>query len=388
MSYFWDFYEREQINFACGKGCYLYTRGIFREEKYLDFNCGGAVNNLGYGNKAVKKALIKQAKTGLWHSSNYYKNKKAEKLAHMLCKATGFEKVFFTNSGTEAVELAIKAVRKYSEKKEIICLENGFHGRTFGAMSASFNTSKKEIFAPLLEGFVFAKPSIKDLEEKITPNTAAIIMEPVQGAEGMNYLGLDFLKDVKTFCVKNNILLILDEIQTGMGRTGKLFMHQHTEASPDILLSSKAIASGFPFGAVFTFNNIALNLQNKSHGGTFNSNLLGVEMAIATFKQINSRKILNNALKISALLEKALADLQSHFPSVIEEIKGYGMLRGLKINEKFNAKEIMFRLTAEEKLLVGLSNFNVLRITPPIIINEKELMEGISKLKKLFKTLR
>ena len=388
MQYLWDFYERENVNFKRGKGVYLYEEGFWKERAYLDFSAGGAVNNLGYGNKAVNRALIKHAKLGVWHLSNYYKNKSAEKLARMFYKATGFEKVFFTNSGAEAVELSIKVARKYKGKTDFISLVGAFHGRTYGAMSASFNEAKKEGFGPFLYGFSFAEKDIASIEAKITPNTAAIIIEPVQGAEGMNFLGIKFLYDLKQLCLKYDILLIVDEIQTGMGRCGKLFCYEYAKIMPDIVLTSKGIASGFPFGAVLTSKDIASKMSNATHGGTFNANLLGVAAAIATLKKINNKKVLANAKEMGDILEIGLRELKSHFPSIVEEIKGYGLMRGLKINSKFHAKEIMLRLTKEYNLLVGVAGGNVIKITPPIIIKEKDLKIGIIKIKNLFNTLR
>jgi acetylornithine/succinyldiaminopimelate/putrescine aminotransferase len=388
MEHLWDFYDRENVNFKRGKGVYLYEEGFWQDKAYLDFSAGGAVNNLGYGNKAVNRALIKHAKLGIWHLSNYYKNRSAEKLAKMFYKATGFEKIFFTNSGAEAVELSIKVARKYKGKTDIISLVGAFHGRTYGAMSASFNASKKEGFAPFLEGFSFAEKNLASIEEKITSNTAAVIIEPIQGAEGVNFLGFKFLYDLKQLCLKYNILLIVDEIQTGMGRCGKLFCYEYANIIPDIVLSSKGIASGFPFGAVLTSEDIASKIPRDMHGGTFNTNLLGVAAAAITLKKINSKKILKNAKEMGEVLEIGLWDLKSHFPSIVEEIKGYGLMKGIKINSKFNAKEIMLRLTKEQNVLVGVAGGNVIKITPPIIIKEKDLRIGIIKIKNLFNTLR
>jgi acetylornithine/N-succinyldiaminopimelate aminotransferase len=395
MKYLWNVHERDDVTFSKGKGVYLFSRTFLKNKKYLDFNAGGGVNSLGYGNKKVIRAISKQVKK-IWHLSNYYQNKLAEKLASELCKTVnsekGFNKVFFTNSGTEGVEFAIKTARKFFRsqdvnKFEIISLENGFHGRTYGSLSASANSKYKEGFGPFLEGFINVKAEISEIEKKISEKTAAILVEPIQGADGINFLGWEFLTNLKTLCEKYNILLIFDEVQTGMGRTGKLFAFQHTEIIPDIMILSKGIAAGFPFGAVLTREEIANSIGLSSHGGTFNANLLGIVAARSTLSQINKAAFLENVVNSSAILELELQSLKKDFPNFIISVKGFGLMRGLELSSSLNAKELVKQFSKKERLLLGTAAHNVLRITPPLIITPDEIKLGISKIQNFLSNL-
>jgi acetylornithine/N-succinyldiaminopimelate aminotransferase len=381
--YIWNTHVREQIDFEKGKGVYLQAEN---GEKYLDLSAGGAVNSLGYSNKKLVFALIEQSKK-IWHLSNYYRNKKAESLAEEFFKASAFDASFFCNSGSEAVEGAIKLTRKYfhslgSKKYEIISLQKSFHGRTMGALSTSSNPLHTEGYGPFLKGFISATPDIKKIEKTITAQTAAIIVEPIQGEGGINFLGWEFLFKVKELCARKNILLIFDEVQTGMGRTGKLFAFEWAGVRPDIVVLAKGIAGGFPMGAVLTTKRLANVINPGSHGTTFGGNLLAITCAIATLKQINQPGFLNNVLEASGQLEVELQKLIKSFPELITEIKGFGLMRGISIKSEINAKEIS-KAIFEEKVLVGVVSGNVIRITPPLIITAAEIKKGFSKIKKV-----
>lgn len=385
MNYFWNVHDREDINFTSGEGVYLFAN----KKSYLDLNAGGAVNSLGYNNKKLVEVLKNQADK-IWHLSNYYQNKMAEKFAEELCLKAGMEKTFFVNSGTEGIELAIKTARKFFCEKganEIIALTNAFHGRTLGALSATHNHIYKKGFGDLLSGFVHAEPSIASIKEHITSKTVAIIVEPIQGEGGINFLGFEFLKELRKLCDEKGSLLILDEVQTGMGRTGKLFAFQYAGIKPDILVLAKGIAGGFPFGAVITSKKIASSIQNGNHGGTFGGNLLGLAVAREALKQISTTKFLNNVQLSSKTLQEELIKLKLEFPKIVEEIKGFGLMRGIKLNENINLKELASNLALKEHVLFGKASGNVLRITPPLIITLEEIKMGIQKLRNQLEKL-
>ena len=385
MNYFWNVHDREDINFTSGEGVYL----LANKKGYLDLNAGGAVNSLGYNNKKLIEVLKKQADK-IWHLSNYYQNKMAEKFAEELCLKAGMEKAFFLNSGTEGIELAIKTARKFFFEKgpiEIIALKNAFHGRTMGALSATHNPIYKKGFGDLLSGFIHTEPTITSIKEHITSKTAAIIVEPIQGEGGINFLRFEFLKELRTLCDEKGILLILDEVQTGMGRTGKLFAFQHAGIAPDILVLAKGIASGFPFGAVLTSKKIADSIQKGNHGGTFGGNLLGLVVASEVLKQISTTKFLKNVQAASKTLQEELHKLKLEFPKIIEEVKGFGLMRGIKLNENINLKELTSNLALKEQVLFGKASGNVLRITPPLIITPEEIKMGIQKLRNQLEKL-
>lgn len=385
MTHLWNTHKREKTRFVSGDGVFLVNKSGAR---YLDFNSGGAVNSLGYANAGLIKSLNVQA-SKIWHLSNYYYNEHAEKYAKKLCTASGFEMAFFTNSGTESNESAIKLARRYfyknsDRKYEIIALENAFHGRTLGSLSATFNSKYRDGFGPLVPGFTFAKPNLHQIEEKITENTAAIILEPIQGEGGINFFGWEFLRKIRLLCNKYGILFILDEVQTGFGRTGKLFAFEHAGIKPDILTLAKGIAGGFPFGAVLTRKEISDSITPGSHGGTFGGNLLGISAATETLKQINNSKFLSNIQSCSSVLFDGLKTIQQKFPNIVLEIRGVGLMLGLVINPEIDVSFIKHIGLEEQQLLLGTSSFNVLRITPPLIITKQDIEYGLAKLHTLF----
>jgi acetylornithine/N-succinyldiaminopimelate aminotransferase len=393
MSYLWNVHQRESLTFQSGKGVFLITKNsLLQKRRYLDFNAGGAVNSLGYGNKGLIKALKRQAGK-IWHLSNYYENRLAEKLATNLCKLAGLKKAFFVNSGSEGVEFALKVARRFFYSKgegryEIISLKRGYHGRTMGALSASANPKYREGFEPLCEGFIHVNENLAEIEAQISSKTCAIILEPVQGAEGMHFLGWDFLKEVRKLCDKHGILLILDEIQTGIGRLGSFFAFEKAGIKPDILILAKGIAGGFPLGAVLSSDEIANSLPIGGHGGTFGGNLLGVSVALETISQISKPPFLENVITSSAMLEFCLQEVKHDFPHIVDEVRGFGLMRGLKINNNIDVKNLIATLSRQEELLCGTASGNVLRITPPLIITPEEVKEGMTRLKRLFSKIK
>ena len=391
MTYLWNVHKRQNICFSHGKGCYLFSsQPIFKKNKYLDFNSGGGVNSLGYSHPKLVSAITKQAKR-IWHLSNYFENKMAENLSKKLSQLSGLDKVFFVNSGAEGVEFAFKVARKFffnqnKEKYEIMSLKMGYHGRTLGALSASANEFYRKGFGPLLEGFIHAEANIQDIKQKITPKTACIIIEPIQGNEGMKFLGWKFLKELRELCTENDILLILDEIQTGIGRTGKFFAYEHANIKPDILILAKGIAGGFPLGAVLSNEDIANSIPISGHGGTFGGNLLGISVAEETIKQISNKKFLEHVTFIAKIIDDELNALHKLFPNIIDEVRGFGLMRGLKINKNINLEDLMTE-ALKEHLILGSASGGILRITPPLIITEEEFKIGINKIKTILSKL-
>ncbi len=392
MSYLWNVHQREALTFESGKGVFLFNKNsLLQKRRYLDFNAGGAVNSLGYSNKGIVKALKRQSGK-IWHLSNYYQNNLAEKLAKKLCNLAKMDKAFFVNSGSEGVEFALKVARRffYSKevgKHEIISLKRGYHGRTMGALSASSNLKYREGFEPLCGGFVQVNENLAEIEDTISSKTCAIILEPVQGAEGMHFLGWDFLKGVRKMCDKHGILLILDEVQTGIGRLGSFFAFEKADIKPDIVVLSKGIAGGFPFGAVLSSEEIANEMPQGGHGGTFGGNLLGVSVALEAISQISKPSFLENVISSSAMLDFFLQDLQHSFPHIIQELRGFGLMRGLKITDKIDVKNLISTISRQEELLCGTASGNVLRITPPLIIKPEEIKYGMTRLQRLFSKL-
>ncbi len=368
-------YNRNDLDFISGKGCFLIDS---KKQKYLDFSSGIAVNSLGYSHPKLVKTLIDVAKKP-WHISNLYQIPSQEKLATKLAKISGLAKVFFCSSGAEAVETSIKIVRKYfnsqknNKKTEILSFENAFHGRTMGAMSAGGSKSIQEGYQPLLKGFRNIKISDaneKSIEKHLNDKTAAIILEPIQGEGGIFTFDKKFFVTLAKLCKKKNILLILDEIQSGAGRTGKFFAYQHYGITPDIVTVAKGIGAGFPLGACLIKEQIAKVMSKGSHGGTYGGNPLAMAIGNDVVDIINDQKFLANISENSEFLISSLKDLQKRYNNIISEIRGKGLMLGLKINgDHYKLAEIL----KENKLLTIASRNNIIRLLPPLIISKKEI---------------
>ena len=384
-SYLMPTYGERNIEFKEGKGCYLIST---ENKKYLDFGSGIAVNSLGYSHPILVKKLKDQA-SKLWHTSNLYFNSEQEEYAKILCQNSFAEKVFFTNSGAEAIEAGLKVIRRYHyhnknfHKKNIITFEGAFHGRTFGAMSAQQNIKYSEGFEPLLQGF--KKLPFNDIEEikkNIDESVGAILLEPIQGEGGINPADLKFLKEVREICNENDILFFLDEVQTGFGRTGKLFAYDWANMEPDLIAVAKGIGSGFPLGACMSTNKASIGMTKGTHGSTFGGNPLAVSVGIEVIKILIKDGFLNHIDKNARYLWNKLKELQKENNEILE-VRGAGFLIGIKT--KSNNLEINNMLTKNGLLCVPAAD-NIIRLAPPLIISKNEINEGLQIIKKTLRS--
>lgn len=372
--------------FVRGEGVYLYTED---GDKYLDFVAGIAVNGLGHNHPALVNALTAQAGK-LWHLSNMFKGQDQIKLAAKYCEATFADKVFFTNSGAEAVECAMKTARRcqfvegHPERYEIITCKGAFHGRTFATINAGGNPKYLEGFGPALPGFINVEFGDLDaIKEAISDKTAAILMEPVQGEGGVRALSVQFLKDVRALCDEHGLILIYDEVQSGAGRTGKLFAHQWADgqADPDVMAVAKGMGGGFPMGACLATERAAEGMVVGTHGSTYGGGPLAMAVANAVFDELADPGLMANVNKVANLMTQQFERLKQDHPEVVEDVRGKGLLCGMKLKKK--ALDVR-NLARAHKLLVGNAGDNVLRIAPPLVINEDNVREAIAILDRVF----
>ncbi|HVY33426.1 MAG TPA: aspartate aminotransferase family protein, partial [Caulobacteraceae bacterium] len=327
-------YSRGDLAFERGEGVRLYsTRG----EVYLDCVAGIAVNGLGHCHPKLVKALTDQAQK-LWHVSNIYRIPEQEALADRLCEATFADQVFFTNSGTEAVELALKIARKYQasrgapERIDVITFEGAFHGRTYAAVNAGGNPTYLEGFGPRLPGYVYLPfGDMEALKAAVGPTTAAIMLEPVQGEGGARVFSDEQLRAIRRLCDEQDALLIYDEIQCGMGRTGKLFAYEWTGVEPDVMTVAKALGGGFPVGACLASAKAGSCMTFGTHGSTYGGNPLAMAVALAAFDEIAKPELLEHVRQLAGYFGQQLAGLKDRYPNVIDEIRGKGLLIGVKL---------------------------------------------------------
>ncbi|HIT89818.1 MAG TPA: aspartate aminotransferase family protein [Candidatus Merdenecus merdavium] len=378
-------YNRYPVVLDRGEGVYLYD---VDHRKYLDFASGIGVYSLGYSNETFKHN-IKEQVDKLTHTSNLYYNVPAIEAAEKLIHATKMSKVFFTNSGTEAIEGAIKVARKYAFNKtgntehEIIAMEHSFHGRSLGALSVTGNPAYQEAFKPLIGGIQFAVfNDIESVKEKVNDKTCAILLETIQGEGGIYPADECFLKEIEKICKERDILLILDEIQCGMGRTGTMFAYESYGITPDILTTAKALGNGLPVGAfVLNEKTAKASLVPGDHGTTYGGNPLACAAVSSVLSLYEDEKILKNVQKISKYFEKQLDKLVDQY-EFIEERRGKGLMQGLVIKERL-AGDIVKR-ALEEGLILITAGGNVLRFLPPLIITEADVDTMIKLLKKSF----
>ena len=388
MSYLANNYNRRKISFKRGKGSYLYsTNG----KKYLDFVQGIAVNSLGHSNLNLIKELNKQSKK-LWHISNAFTIPEGEKLAKRLVKKTFADSVIFQNSGAEATEAAIKVARKYfhsigkPKKNRILCIKNSFHGRTLATIFASGSKKMTEGFGPKVTGFDhFEFGDHKSLEKKITKNTAAILVEPILGEGGIKVIPKWCLKGLRKICDKKKILLILDEVQCGIGRSGKFFAFEYAKVRPDIVPIAKGIGGGFPIGAVLMSKKVSKCMVPGSHGSTFGGNPLAMSIGNAVLDQIFKKGFLNNVRKNSLLFINGLKKIQKDYPSVIKEVRGLGFLLGLQL---FKDQSKFIDKLLENKMLTIRASENVVRILPPLNVSKKEIYIALKIIRKVCKYIK
>jgi len=377
-------YNRRKISFKKGKGSFLYsTNG----KKYLDFVQGIAVNSLGHANPYLIKAINKQAKK-LWHVSNAFQIPEGEKLAKRLTKKTFADYVIFQNSGTEATETAIKVARRYfysigqTKKNRILCIKNSFHGRTIAAIFASGSKGKMtEGFGPKVDGFDhFEFGDHKSLKKAITKKTAAIMVETIMGEGGIKVISDWCLKDLRKICTQKKILLILDEVQCGIGRSGKFFAFEYSKIKPDIVPIAKGIGGGFPIGAVLMNKKAASGMTAGTHGSTFGGNPLAMSVGNAVLDQIFKKGFFKNVQKISKYFHSELNKIKNQFPKIIKEVRGVGLLIGLQL---FNDETKFIQNLMDNKLLTIRAAENTVRILPPLTVKKQEIDLAIKIIKKV-----
>ncbi|MDA9605936.1 aspartate aminotransferase family protein [bacterium] len=383
MSYLAKNYNRKKISFKKGKGSFLHS---VNGKKYLDFVQGIAVNSLGHAHPKLVKTINTQSKK-LWHVSNAFEIPEGEKLAKKLAKKTFADYVMFQNSGAEATEAAIKVARRYfysigkPKKNRILCVKNSFHGRTLAAIYASGSKKMTEGFGPKVGGFDHFKfGDHKSLKKKITKNTAAIMVETIMGEGGIKVIPDWCLKELRKICNKKNVLLILDEVQCGVGRSGDFFAFEKSKVKPDIVPIAKGIGGGFPIGAVLMNKKVATAMIAGTHGSTFGGNPLAMAVGNSVIDIIANKNFLKNVKKISKYLLLNLNKIKEKYPNVINEIRGRGLLIGiqLKVDQTKFIKKLM-----ENKLLTIRAAENVVRILPPLNVKKNEIDQAIKVIKKV-----
>ena len=374
-------YNRFPIVLDHGEGMYVYdTEG----KEYLDFAAGFAVTGLGYGNKEFEEALKEQIGK-LYHTSNLYYHESCGEAARELNRVCGMDRVFFTNSGSEAIEGALKAARRYAYTKgtgryEFIAMENSFHGRSFGAVSVTGHDSYREPFEPLVPGVKFAKFNDLDSVKALAGDkTCAIILEPLQGEGGINLATQEFMEGIRSFCDENDILMICDEVQCGMGRTGNMFAWQGFRVKPDILTMAKAIGNGIPVGAFAMTEKVTqYSLKPGDHGATYGGNPLACTAVKTVIGIFERERIVDHVSKIAPYLTKRLDELVRELDCVTER-KGKGLMQGIVVTKPLAEVN---KKTIEEGLLVIQAQGNVIRFLPPLIVEGKHIDEMIEKLKR------
>ena len=383
MSYLAKNYSRKKISFKNGKGSYLYsTNG----KKYLDFLSGIAVNSLGHAHPELVKTVNDQSKK-LWHVSNAFLIPEGEKLARKLVQKTFADCVMFQNSGTEATEAAIKVARRYfysigkPHKNRILCIKNSFHGRTLAAIYASGSKKMTEGFGPKIQGFNHFKfGDHKSLKKNIKKNTAAIMVETIMGEGGIKVIPDWCLKGLRKICNKKKILLMLDDVQCGISRTGDFFAFERSKVKPDIVPIAKGIGGGFPIGAVLMNKKVATGMTPGTHGSTFGGNPLAMAVGNKVMDIVSNKKFLNDVKKKSKYFFEELNKLKERYPKIIKEVRGRGLLIGLvlSVNQKNFIQYLM-----KNKLLTIRAAENVVRILPPLNVKKNEINQALKILNKV-----
>ncbi|HXL99526.1 MAG TPA: aspartate aminotransferase family protein [Rhizomicrobium sp.] len=370
-------YSRADVAFVRGEGCFIYAED---GQRYLDFGAGIAVNALGHAHPALVAAITEQAGK-LWHTSNLYRIPGQERLAKRLVDATFADTVFFTNSGVEAIEASIKMARRYHyakgepERFRIISFEGAFHGRTLAAIAAGGQAKYLEGFGPKVEGFDQVPfGDMKALEAAVTPATAALLIEPIQGEGGLRPATPEYLRSLRKLCDERGMLLIFDEVQTGVGRTGKLFAYEWSGVTPDIMAIAKGIGGGFPMGACLATERAASGMTPGSHATTFGGNPLAMAVGNAVLDVVLAPEFLEHVQKVANYARQQLGSLTAEHPDVFEDVRGEGLMLGLKL--KVPNTEFIDRLRARHMLAVGAGG-NVVRLLPPLIVGESEMREAV-----------
>jgi acetylornithine/N-succinyldiaminopimelate aminotransferase len=382
VSPLYDTYARAPMRFERGEGVWLITEG---GERYLDFAAGVAVNSLGHAHPHLVETLKAQAEK-LWHTSNLYQSPGQEKLSRRLCENTFADKVFFTNSGAEALECAIKTARRYHyhnghpEKYHIVTFEGAFHGRTIATIAAGGQQKYIDGFGPKAPGFDQVPfEDIDALKAVITDATAGVLLEPVQGEGGLRAFSTEFLKAVRALCDEHGLLLIFDEVQCGVGRTGALFAYQRIGVTPDIMAVAKGIGGGFPMGACLATAEAASGMVTGTHGSTYGGNPLAMAVGNAVLDIVLSDGFLQHVRDVALVFRQGLASLKDRYPDVIADIRGEGLMIGIKA--VVPAADLLQGIRSE-KLLGVMAGDNVVRLLPPLITTAEEAREGLARLEK------
>ncbi len=380
-------YNRKKISFKYGRGSFLYSK---ENKKYLDFVQGIAVNSLGHSHPKLVKAINNQSKK-LWHVSNAFQIPEGEKLAKKLCQKTFADYVMFQNSGAEATEAAIKVARRYfysigkPNKNRILCVKNSFHGRTLAAIYASGSKKMTEGFGPKIAGFDhFRFGDHKSLKKKITKRTAAIMIEPIMGEGGIKVIPDWCLKELRKLCNKKKILLILDEVQCGISRTGSFFSFEKSKIKPDIVPIAKGIGGGFPLGAVLMNKKVASGMIPGTHGSTFGGNPLAMAVGNAVMDIVLEKKFLKNIENLSKYFLYELKKINEAYPHLIKSIRGRGFLIGIQLHKD---QTVFIKKLMDNRLLTIRASENVIRILPPLNVKKNELDLSLKIINKVCREL-
>ncbi len=383
MSYLAKNYNRKKISFKYGKGSYLISND---NKKYLDFVQGIAVNSLGHAHPKLVKSIKYQSEK-LWHVSNAFQIPEGEKLAKKLCKKTFADYVMFQNSGAEATEASIKVARRYfysigkPYKNRILCIKNSFHGRTLATIFASGSKKMTEGFGPKVSGFDhFVFGDHNSLKKKITKNTAAIMVETIMGEGGIKVIPDWCLKELRKLCNKKNILLILDEVQCGIGRSGDFFAFEKSKVKPDIVPIAKGIGGGFPMGAVLMNKKVASGMVPGTHGSTFGGNPLAMSIGNTVMDIISNKKFLNNVKNLSKYFLLNLFKIKDKYPNTIKDIRGKGLLIGIQL---YKDQTLFIKKLMDNKLLTIRAAENVVRILPPLNVKKIEIDQALNVINKV-----
>jgi acetylornithine/N-succinyldiaminopimelate aminotransferase len=387
MSALYGTYARSPLAFERGEGVRLISQDGTR---YLDFHAGIAVNALGHSDPHLVKTM-KEAAEKVWHVSNVFTIPEGERLAQRLVEHTFADSVFFTNSGAEAIECAIKTARHYffakgqPERYEIIAFTGSFHGRTLGAIAAGGNAHYIEGFGPPLAGFKHTAPGDLDaVRALIDDRTCAILIEPVQGEGGVTAMSTEYLRGLRKLCDQHDMLLILDEVQCGYGRTGKFFAYEWAGIEPDIMAVAKGIGGGFPLGACLAKGEVAESMVPGTHGSTYGGNPLACTIGNAVFDRIMEPGFIDHVNQMGQRLSWHLQQLQQRFPNYVLELRGKGLLAGIKLPDSIVVRDFVGRLREDYQLLTQGAGENVLRLLPPLIVTEDDIKEAVDKIAAAF----
>ncbi len=361
-------YKRIPVEISHGKGVYLFSKD---GKKYLDFFSGLGVNALGYGNQKIIKAIEEQIKNYI-HLSNYYISAPQIELAEKLIQYTGLSKVFFSNSGTEAVEASLKLIRKaFGSEKKIITFSNAFHGRTYGSLSLSGKEKYKKQFSPLLSNIIQTKfNDIEELENNVNEMTAAIYLECIQGEGGIQVATINFIEKIKQLRNKFDIAVVTDEVQSGVGRTGKPFAYNHYDLEPDLVVLAKAIGGGLPLGALVTNKKYSTVFELGDHGSTFGGNPVSCAAGLAVVNEVLENGLLKDVEKLGGYFLSKLKAISDDYPGKITEVRGFGFMIGVELVKPCSGLVDQFR---EHGILVNCTNENVIRILPPLISTKENI---------------